>query len=195
MDRSVAEAWDFRLPMEASAQELHLWKSRTVKSGIFAAAGIALLWLLLYGGNAALERVEERTAGKWTALRSSLREIGYLQKETRNLIAEINLCRALADQRTNRAAVLQTLATSRPREVLLETVRIGEKKKRFVKGKASATAGEQLRLEGLSRDPRGITSWMDALQKSGAFASVNLLTMERKGADYRYQIECDLPAQ
>ena len=74
-------------------------------------------------------------------------------------------------------------------------LRIGERKKRFVKGAPAVVAEETLLIEGFSGDPKGITAWMDALLKSGAFASINLLSMERKGASYRYQIECGLPVR
>jgi Tfp pilus assembly protein PilN len=192
-DRAVFAAWDFRLPSEQSGQELYLWKRRVMKSILYAGAGIACVWALLFGGNQLLYRAEDRATQRWGALRSSLKEITYLQKETRGLIAEIALCRTLADRRTNRAGVLQTAAQSRPADVILELLRIGERKKRFVKGASPIVAEETLLIEGVADDPRDITAWMDTLMKSGTFTSVNLLSMERKGASYRYQIECGLP--
>jgi Tfp pilus assembly protein PilN len=192
-DRTVAESWDFRLPAERSGHELRAWKLRMMKSIVFAGAGIGIAWGLLFCGNQLLDRAEERAAQRWSALRSSLKEINYLQRETRGLIAEITLCRTLADRRTNRAKVLQELARSRPPEVMLGMLRIGERKKRFVKGSAAVVAEETLLIEGVAGDPKGITAWMEALVKSGAFTAVNLLSMERKGAGYRYQIECGLP--
>jgi Tfp pilus assembly protein PilN len=194
-DRAMAEAWDFRLPSERSGHELRAWKLRMMKSIVFAGAGIGLAWMLLFCGNLFLERAEDRAAQRWGMLRSSLKEIAYLQRETRGLIAEITLCRTLADRRTNRARVLQKIAQSRPPEVMLDLLRIGERKKRFVKGTVAVVAEETLLIEGFSGDPKGITAWMDALLKSGAFTSVNLLAMERKGASYRYQIECGLPVR
>jgi Tfp pilus assembly protein PilN len=194
-DRTMAEAWDFRLPSEQSGQELRVWKLRMMKSILFAGAGIALAWLLLFCGNLFSERAEERAAQRWSLLRSSLKEITYLQRETRGLIAEITLCRTLADRRTDRARVLQKIAQSRPPEVMLDRLRIGERKKRFVKGASAVVAEETVLIEGFSADPKGITAWMDALLKSGAFTSVNLLSMERKEASYRYQIECGLPVR
>lgn len=195
LDLAMAEAWDFRLPSERSGQELRAWKLRMMKSILFAGAGIGLAWILLFCGNLFFERAQERAAQRWGVLRSSLKEIAYLQRDTRGLIGEITLCRTLADRRTNRARVLQKLAQSRPPEVMLDFLRIGERKKLFVKGAPAVVAEETLLIEGFSDDPKGITAWMDALLKSGAFTSVNLLSMERKGASYRYQIECGLPVR
>jgi Tfp pilus assembly protein PilN len=194
-DPAIAAAWDFRLPSEQSGHELRAWKLRTMKSIVVAGAGIACAWLLLFCGNLLLERAEAQAVGRWGALRSSLKEITYLQRETRGLIAEITLCRTLADRRTNRARVLQEISQSRPPEVMLDLLRIGERKKRFVKGVSAVVAEETLLIEGFTGDPKGITAWMDALLKSGAFTTVNLLSMERKGASYRYQIECGLPVR
>jgi Tfp pilus assembly protein PilN len=191
-DRTVADQWDFSLPTEIADRQLETWKRRALKSGLFSAGAILLLWLGLAGGNLLLDKAEERSTKRWVELRSSIKEINFLQKETRDLITEITLCQRLAEKRTTRASVLQKIGASRPSEVRLETLRINERKKKFEKGKVVVSAEGQALLQGYVTDPGGITLWMESLLKSGAFTSVNLLSMEKKDGRYRFLIECGL---
>ncbi|MBN1128445.1 MAG: hypothetical protein JXA71_05630 [Chitinispirillaceae bacterium] len=191
-DRAVADQWDFRLPTERADQELWRWKRRAVMSGALSAAAILLLWLGLAGGNLLLEKAGERSMKRWAELRASIKEINFLQKETGDLIAEISLCRKLAEKRTNRALALEKIGASRPSEARLQNLRFSERRKKFEKGKAVMVAEGQVLLGGYADDPVVITAWMESLLKSGTFTAVNLLSMERKGDRYFFQIECGL---
>ncbi len=188
-DATVAGQWDFRLQSEIDAQELNRWKNRVVRAGAITAAGIAIVYLLLFCCAGILDSMEQRSARKWAALSPSLKEITYLQKQTRDLINEIKLCRKLSERRTARAAVLETVAATRPAEVFLDELRIDARKPLREK-----TDG-MLTLKGFSVDDKGMTGWMEQLLKSKIFLSVNLVSMEKKGAVYRFQIECALSAR
>ena len=190
-DKSAAEQWDFRLDSEIESQELIYRKNRVVRAGAITAAGIAAVYLLLVGGAALADYMEQRSAKKWGALSSSLKEITYLQKETHDLITEITLCQKLSEKRTDRATVLQCVAATRPAEVFLDELRIGEiRKGRVDKSQTPTAAGDVLMLRGFSVDGKGMTGWMEQLMKSKLFSAVNLLSMEKKGAVYHFQIEC-----
>ena len=189
IDVSVAEQWDFRLQSEIDAQELSRQKGRVVRAGAITAAGIAVAWLLLFACAGILESMEQRSARKWAALSPSLKEFTYLQKQTRGLITEIKLCRKLSERRTSRAAVLETVAATRPADVFLDELRIDTRKTLQEKTEGMLT------LKGFSVDDKGMTGWMEQLLKSRIFLSVNLVSMEKKGAVYRFQIECALSAR
>ena len=190
-DKAIFEQWDFRQDLEIESQEMIYRKNQVVRACAITAAGIATLWLLLAGGAALAGTMEERAMKKWGALSSSLKEITYLQKETHDLITEITMCRKLSEKRTERATVLQCVAATRPAEVFLDELRIGEvRKARADKNQPAPAAGDVLMLKGYSIDGKGMTGWMEQLMKSKLFSAVNLLSMEKKGAVYHFQIEC-----
>ena len=192
--REVLDEWDFRLPEEAAAQQLQRQKLRVVQASALTAAGMAALWLVLAGCNKLLGHIEQRQMHAWQALRPSLKEITYLQKTTRDLMTEITLCRKLTEKRTRRASVLQAIAATRPPQVMLGKLLVGERKKRFDKTAGDAVSEDRVTILGSSEDSKGITAWMEQLLKNGTFLSVNLVSMEKEGGRYRFQIECELPA-
>jgi hypothetical protein len=190
-DRALLDEWDFRLPQEVEAQELAVQKFRMVKACIATVAGIAGLWLLLFVAGLAADRMERRSADEWRRLQSSLKEIGYLQKETRSLVTEITLCKKLSERRTARASVLQGVVSSRSPDIVLDELKIGDRK--HAGGKDARGGGpDELLLKGYSNDNREITAWMESLAKSSVFSSVELLSLEKKGAAYHFQIKCGL---
>jgi hypothetical protein len=109
-------------------------------------------------------------------------------------MAEIKLCKKLAEKRTDRASLLTAVAATRPPTVLLVQLQISERRKRAgTKEKSALHPEELLILRGFCGDSRGITAWMERLLSSGAFSSVNLVSMEKKDGLYRFQVGCDLP--
>jgi len=196
-DRAVLDQWDFRLPSETAAQEQNRMKSRLVQVCLAGIGAVAALWLLLFSASLLLAGAEDRAALTWQKLHGSLKEISYLQKQTRSNIAEIMLCQRLSEKRTSRAAVLEQAAAARPSQVKLEELRISGRKKVIEKhaGTAAPAVNEVLTLKGYSDDGNRITEWMELLLKSGMYASVNLVSMEKKDGRYRFIIECALPAQ
>jgi Tfp pilus assembly protein PilN len=189
-DKATFEHWDFRLPAEVGAFEKSRLKHRLAKSGVIAAAAVAACWLLLVAVSAILGIVERRYELRWQQLHGSLHDIGYLQRQTGQCIAEITLCRKLSEKRTNRARLLEQIATTRPPSAYLETLQIVGRKKQLDKGKTAVVANDIVILKGLCGDGRWITEWMERLQKGEIFASVNLISMEKKGGSYHFTIEC-----
>ena len=189
-ETALLEQWDFRLAAEADAQEQSRQKFRVLQAGLVSLAAVAAAWVLLFGAGAFLERLEERYAVRWQRLHGSLREIGYLQKQTGQCICEIMLCRKLSEKRTNLAFLLQQISATRPEQAKLEQLQIGERKKRFDKGSGSVASDEVIVLKGYCADGNRITEWMEQLQKNGAFASVNLSAMEKKAGAFHFMIEC-----
>jgi Tfp pilus assembly protein PilN len=194
-EKAALDEWDFRLPAEVAAQEQNRLKIRLVKSGIATIGAVAAAWLLLFGAGAILDGVEKRSSARWQGLHGSLHEISYLQKRTGQCIVEIMLCRKLSEKRTNRAALLQKISSTRPEQVNLEQLQIGARKKRYEKGDATPASNDAVVLKGYGSDGGGITEWMAQLQKGDMFSSVNLLSMEKKDGAYRFTIECTLAAR
>lgn len=192
-DAALLEQWDFRLDNEVNDQALGREKQRVLFTGVIAIAAAFALWLLLAGTNSLLERSQERVTAKWVGLRSSLKEITFLQKQIRQSIAEIMLCKTLSEKRTKRAAVLEKIASSRPQELTLEQIRIGERRKRIGKSAGTVAGEDAIFLKGYSGNGDRITEWMDLLVKTGAFSGVTMTSLERKGNAYYFQIECTLP--
>jgi Tfp pilus assembly protein PilN len=195
VDKETLEQWDFRLASETGAQELNRRKLRMVQASLITAGIVAVLWTLLFGADRFLSAAEQRSAVKWQKLHSSLKEISYLQKQTRQCIAEIILCQKLSENRTNRALLLDRIAATRPGPVKLEGLRISEQKKRVDKKSAAVAPEEVVLLKGYSGDGNRITEWMELLLKSGCFSSVNLAAMEKKNNEYHFYIECGLPVR
>jgi Tfp pilus assembly protein PilN len=191
-ENDLIEQWDFRLPGEVTAQQQNRQKFLILRAGIVSIVLVAAAWALLFGVSALLERLEQRSTVRWQGLRGSLREIGYLQKQTGQCISEIMLCQKLSEKRTNRALILQQISTTRPEQVTLEQLQIGERKKRFDKGAAVVTSEDLVVLKGYGSDGNRVTAWMELLQKGGVFSSVNLASMEKKGGSYHFTIECML---
>jgi Tfp pilus assembly protein PilN len=187
--------WDFRLDNEINDQDLGKAKKKALITGLLSIAATTALWLLMFGTNILLEQSEERSTIRWRKLHGSLDEIAYLQKQIRQSISEITLCKTLSEKRTGRAVVLEKIAATRPAELKLEQIRIGELRKRIEKDGGSTATEDAVILKGFSENGNLITDWMDLLVKSRMFSGVTLVSMEKKGGVYRFQIECAIGTQ
>lgn len=191
-DKEFYEQWDFRLDSEIHEQSLGHERKRVLLVGIISIATAFALWLLLFGTNEIIANYEARTTVRWQELRSSLKEITYLQKQLRQSIGEIMLCKTLSEKRTRRAVILEKIAMTRPQELLLEQIRIGERRKRIDKSGAAAAGEDAVFLKGGCVNGARITEWMDLLVKTGVFSGVTMVSMERKNNSYHFQIECTI---
>jgi Tfp pilus assembly protein PilN len=102
------------------------------------------------------------------------------------------LCKTLSEKRTKRALVLETLASTRPQELTLEQIRIGERRKRLEKDAGTTESEDAVFLKGYSDNGDRITEWMDLLVKSKAFSGVTMVSLEKKAGAYHFQIECTI---
>jgi hypothetical protein len=192
IDAATIEQWDFRLDSEMHEQDLLRAKRRTLSAALISIAAVAALWLLLAGVRVLLERSEQRSLAKWQGIRGSLKEIAYLQKQIRLSITEIMLCKTLSEKRTGRAGILEKIAATRPSELKLEQITIGERRKRMEKGGTAVQGEDAVVLKGYSASGTLITEWMDLLLKSKAFSGVTMVSMDKKEGMYRFQIECTI---
>jgi len=191
-DDALVNEWDFRLPKEIETQVRVREIVRVVRIAAFSVGAIAMLILGLLAAEQFFLWQGEKARTTWRGLAGSLREMNFLRTQNMNLMSELQLGARLTGIRTNQAAILQTLASSRPGEVKLDRLTFSLHRQTARPGSSASASAYRLVLHGSSKTATPISEWMAALSASPQFSGVKLVSVERRGDLHEFQMECDL---
>ncbi len=192
LDPALLQEWDFRLPREVEAQMRFHEVVKTIRVAAISAGVILSVIAILF----AMERGLAWQSGKsrlvWQSLQSSLREMNFLRTQNMNQISELAMGVQLSGIRTGHAAVLQVLAATRPAPVRLEQLTLAPYRQRVAGGDSTPVVVYRLELKGLCGAAGPISAWMAALSASPQLAGVKLISVERRGEEHAFRMECDV---